>query len=92
VKFRVCDANGNSIGTAGVVASFQLVQTMNGTVVSYVTEDPVSTTPDNVFRWDSTDKLWIFNVNTKTLGVNMTYKYAITLNDGTLISFQFGTK
>jgi len=31
-------------------------------------------------------------VNTKSLGVNMTYKYAITLNDGTLISFQFGTK
>ena len=31
VKFRVCDANGNSIGTPGVVTNFQLVQIIDGT-------------------------------------------------------------
>src|SRR5205823_3718339 len=76
-KFRVCDANGVSIGAPGVVSSFWLVQVVGGTTASDVNEAVVSTTPDTTFRWDSSDRQWIFNVNTKNLNANTTYAYAI---------------
>ncbi len=91
-KFRVFDANCNSIGSPGVVVSFNLVQIINGTTVSYVTDSVDSTTPDSSFRWDSTERQWIFNINTKNLAKNKTYIYQISLNDGTNIQFQFGLK
>lgn len=91
-KFAVCDANGNSIGTPGVVFAFRLVQTASGTVVSTVDEDVDSTTPDTAFRWDPTGQQWIFNMNTKSQSANMTYVYLITLNDGSSIQFQFGLR
>ena len=91
-KFRVCDANGASIGTPGVVQSFWLVQRINGTTYSDVNESVDSTTPDTNFRWDATDRQWIFNVNTKSLSASSTYVYAINLNDGTSISFAYALK
>ena len=67
VKFRVCDANGVSIGT-NVVSTFFLVEVLNGTVVENPNEQPVeSTTPDTAFRFDPTGQQWIFNTNTKGL-------------------------
>jgi YDG domain/MBG domain (YGX type) len=90
-KFRVCDVNGASIGTPGVVSSFRLVQTISGTVTS-VDEAVYSTTPDTAFRWDSTGQQWIFNISTTNLKSNATYVYVITLNDGSTIQFQFGLK
>jgi Bacterial Ig-like domain (group 3)/Abnormal spindle-like microcephaly-assoc'd, ASPM-SPD-2-Hydin/Bacterial Ig-like domain (group 2) len=91
-KFRVCDANGVSIGTSGVVSSFLLTQTVSGTVTTNV-EDIVDTNnPDTAFRWDSTDQQWIFNISTQNLTANYTYVYTITVNDGTVINFQFGLK
>lgn len=91
-KFRVCDVNGTSIGTASVVTSFRLISIQNGTVVSTVDESVDSTTPDSSFRWDPTNMQWIFNMNTKILSANKTYAYLITLNDGTTIGLQFGLK
>jgi hypothetical protein len=91
-KFRVCDAAGKSVGTAGVVASFRLVQTMSGTVANLVDEAVDSTTPDTAFRWSSTDQQWIYNINTKSLKANNTYYYDITLADATHILFHFGLK
>jgi uncharacterized repeat protein (TIGR01451 family) len=91
-KFRVCDANGVSIGTPGVVANFRLIQIVSGTVVDTVDEAVDSTTPDASFRWDSTGQQWIFNMNTKSLSTNETYFYQITLNDGSTINFNFGLK
>jgi hypothetical protein len=91
-KFRVCDATGNSIGTPGVVSSFRLVATITGTTVDAINEPVDSTTPDTAFRWDSSDKQWIYNINTKSLLKNKTYVYLITLNDGSTIQFQFGLK
>jgi hypothetical protein len=91
-KFRVCDANGNSIGTAGVVSSFRLIGTMTGTVLSTIDEAVDSTTPDTAFRWSATDQQWIYNINTKGLQANKTYMYEIKLNDGTSITFIFGLK
>ena len=91
-KFRVCDANGVSIGTPGVVASFKNTQVISGTIIDYIDESVDSTTPDTAFRWDPTDKQWIFNISTKPLKANKTYVYVITLNDGSTIQFQFGLK
>jgi hypothetical protein len=89
VKFRVCDALGNPIGAADVVSAFRFVKKVNGTVESTVNEDPISTTPDTAFRWDPTGKLWIYNLNTKSLSSGYTYYYSIDLNDGSSINFLF---
>jgi hypothetical protein len=82
-KFRVCDANGNSIGTPGVVV---------GTASNTVNEPVDSTTPFTEFRWDPVAMQWIYNINTKGLSANHTYGFLITLNDGTTIPFVFGLK
>jgi hypothetical protein len=89
-KFRVCDVAGHSIGTAGVVTSFNLVQIISGTVSATVDESVISTTPDSSFRWDSTAQQWIFNVSTKPLSAQTTYVYSIGLNDGSTIFFRYG--
>ena len=91
-KFRVCDANGVSIGTAGVVTSFQLVQQATSSGTLAVNEPVTSTTPDTAFRWDATGQQWIFNIATANLASNTTDTYQITLNDGSAITFSFGLK
>ncbi len=93
-KFAVCDANGVSIGTPGVVTSFNLTQIISGTITN-VDEVPDSTTPDTAFRWDPSGQQWIFNISTKTAPVNkanQTYVFVITLNDGSTITFRFGLR
>ena len=91
-KFRVCDANGNPVGAAGVVTGFALVQTINGTIATAINEAVDSTTPDTTFRWDPSGRLWIFNISTKNYGKNVTYAFRVQLNDGTAINFQFGLR
>jgi hypothetical protein len=91
-KFRVCDALGNSIGTPGVVSSFTLLSAVQIGGSGTINETIVSTTPDTVFRWDSTGQQWIFNISTKNLMAGYEYSYAITLNDGSVIDFSFGLK
>jgi len=102
VKFRVCDANGVSIGTPGVVSSFLLTGIWNGTI-DPVDETVSATNSDTAFRWDSTALQWIFNLSTNSLSANKTYIYTITLNDGTIVtgttlagagnaSFQYGLR
>jgi hypothetical protein len=90
-KFRVCDANGVSIGTPGVVSAFNLVNISAGTT-TVMDETVVSTTPDTAFRWDSTGQQWIFNISTTALSADQTYVYQIQLNDGSSIFFQFGLR
>jgi hypothetical protein len=92
VKFRVCDANGVSVGTPGVVTSFTLQRITQGTVTMEVTRQPASTTPDTAFRWDPDGQQWIFNLNTKDLAAGATYIYGIGLDDGTSIEFRFGLR
>jgi hypothetical protein len=89
-KFRVCDANGVSIQDP--VTSFELWQTISGTVTEVVDESVSSTTPDSGFRWDPIEQQEIFNISTKGLAANQTYVFLIGLNDGTQIQFQFGLK
>ncbi len=89
-KFRVCDANGVSIGPSPVVSSFVLLGVLNGTVIDPTPEDIVATNSDTAFRWDG--EKWIFNLSTKNLPAGKTYVYRINLIDGTYIQFQFGLK
>jgi hypothetical protein len=89
-KFRVCDANGNSIGAPGTVTAFNLVSIISGTTTQTVDETVVSTTPDTSFRWDPTAQQWIFNISTKPLATHATYVYQINLADGSKIMFQYG--
>jgi hypothetical protein len=90
-KFRVCDANGNSIGAPGVVSSFALVQVLNNTTTSSV-QVVDATNPDTAFRWDPSGQQWISNISTANLTAGNTYVYAITLNDGSTILFQYGLR
>jgi hypothetical protein len=94
-KFRVCDANGASIGTPGVVTSYGLAAAASSPSIT-VDEDSYSTTPDTAFRWDSTGQQWIFNQSTKNNPslnkTGVTYFFTINLNDGSSIYFQYGLK
>jgi hypothetical protein len=94
-KFAVCDANGNSIGTPGVVTGYGLVAMAAATSIS-VDETVYSTTPDTTFRWDPTGMQWIFNQSTKNNGSlnksGVLYYFVINLNDGTSISFAYALK
>ena len=94
-KFAVCDANGASIGTPGVVTGYGLVAAASSPNIT-VDEDVYSTTPDTAFRWDPTGQQWIFNQSTKNNGTlnktGVTYFFAINLNDGSSIFFQYGLK
>lgn len=92
-KFRVCDANGVSIGTPGVVSSFFLTGIGAGTNPILPVEDVVDTNnPDTAYRWDPTSQQWIFNITTSNQLANQTYIYTITLNDGSTIVFVYGLR
>jgi hypothetical protein len=90
-KFRVCDYNGNSIGT-GAVASGPPTGSYASASGLSVNETVVSTTPDTTFRWDATNQQWIYNQSTKGLATNVKYTNTIQLNDGTSITYSFGLK
>ena len=93
-KFRVCDVNGASIGTTGVITNFVLYQINSGTITA-IDETAANSTNDLAWRFDSSAQQWIFNMSTKTAPQNVasrTYYYRIDLNDGTNIYFQFGLK
>jgi hypothetical protein len=92
VKFRVCDANGVSMATPGVVTSFTLIRRIQGTVATEVNVEPTSTTPDTAFRWDAVGQQWIFNLGTKDLAAGATYTYRIRLDDASSIEFSFGVR
>ena len=94
LKFRACDAVGNSVGPTSavpsIVASFVLDHTSNG--APGVNEAVDSTTPDTAFRWSATDKQWIFNLSTKNLSAGKTYTYKVTLVGGASFTIVFGLK
>ena len=91
-KFRVCGADGVSIGPTPVVKSFVLHGFLNGTTVDVNEAAVEATNSDTAFRWSSSDAQWIFNISTKELTAGKTYVYRVYLNDGTYIQFQFGIK
>lgn len=90
-KFRVYDANCNSVGTAGVVTGFVLMY-VGSSSNAPVNEVVDSTTPDTAFRWSATDQQWIFNINTRNLSAGQKYIYRITFSDSSYIDFAFSLK
>jgi hypothetical protein len=94
VKFRVCDANGVSIGTAGVVTGTPAAPVLvsKSTGAGGVDETVYSTTPDTSFRWDPTGQQWIYNQSTGNLTSGVAYLYKIPLNDGTWITYRFAIR
>ena len=94
-KFRVCDANGASIGDSDLVRDFKMIGSGVGTATPFVNETDyvaVDSTNDKAFRWDPTGKQWIFNMDTKNLAADVTYLYRVTLNDESWIDFQVGIR
>lgn len=92
VRFRVCGADGISIGDPGVVADIRLVQISSGTAFGNAVTAAKESAPDTAFRWDSAEQQWIFNLSTRYLNPNYTYHYQIVLNDGSEIGFALGVK
>ena len=71
------------------MTAFRLVQIVTRGVTTNVDQAPAATNGDTAFRWDSSDRLWIFNLSTKPLGAGSTDVYRITLADGTSIDFRY---
>lgn len=89
VQFRVCGVSGASVATAGVVQSFKLVS-VNG--VAATTPAPLGglfTFVPGVLAGGAGSAGWQFNLSTSNLTHKRTYAYQITLNDGTVVNFQF---
>jgi hypothetical protein len=94
IKFRVCDANGVSIGASGVVTGTPAAPVLvsKSTGAGGVDESVYSTTPDTSFRWDPSAQQWIYNQATSNLTSGVAYTYRIPLNDGTWITYRFAIK
>jgi hypothetical protein len=91
VKFQLFDAVGNPVSDA--VARIQVVQLSNGEPAGEP-QDAVSTsaaTTGNLFRYDSTGQLYIFNLATKPLSAG-SWRIIVNLNDGTSQSIDIGIK
>lgn len=87
VQFRVCDASGASVSTAGVVSTFRLLRKITGTTTTTLNQSQ-----STAFTFDATAQDWLFNLSTASptnLAAGSTYVYQILLNDGTSFNFQF---
>jgi hypothetical protein len=90
-KFRVCDANGVSIGASGPVIASISVQ-MVGAADGDTPEDIADAVEDTNFHWDATNQFWIYNLRTRDKERNFKYIYTLTLNDGTTLIFWIKVK
>jgi len=96
VKFKVCDANGNSISDPNAVfasgsGSVTMITNLRGTVDN-INEATYNDIPDSAFHFGSGSGVWIFNLVTSNLSRGSTYYFQINLRDGSAIQFQFGAK
>jgi hypothetical protein len=94
VKFKVCDANGNSVSDNTAVfatgyGSVTMINTVRGTV-NNVNEQTYNDIPDSAFH--NGNGLWIFNMAIKNLTAGNTYQFRIALKDGSFIYFTIGVK
>jgi len=94
VKFQLFDAARDPASTA--VATIRVVKISSGSPVG-MEVDGVSTsaaTTGNLFRYDTTGQLYIFNLATKSLPApaDGTWRITVYLNDGTSQSIDIGIK
>ena len=93
VRFRVCDANGDSVGTPGVVAGTGtpiLVGKTNGS--GGADESVISATGQAAFLWNPSSRIWEFDQSSSNLVPGVTYEYRIDLADGSIIEYQFSIR
>jgi hypothetical protein len=95
VKFRVCNAAGQSISIqaavfAGTGGQLTMLSAVRGTVTS-VNETTVNDIPDVAFRFDASGQQWIFNMATTNLESGSTYTFRINLANGSIL-FRLGMK
>jgi len=96
VKFKVCDANGNSISDPSAVftsgyGSITMITNTRGTVDN-INEFVYNDIPDSAFHFGSGSGVWLFNLVTSNLSKGNTYSFQINLKNGSAIQFQFGVK
>jgi len=91
-RFRVCDANGGSIGSPSVVSSFKLVRAVSNGVIQTLNQDVPSALLSPLFRWDQLLQEWEFVIKTKGYVKGTTYSFRVTLSDATFIDFRFALK
>ena len=99
VKFRICDAAGNSISNPAAVFAgtegpgrLTMLSAVRGTVNDAV-EAATTDIPDVAFRWDASGQQWIFNMATSSLSAGTTYGFKIKLAyDPSSILFTVGVK
>jgi len=95
VKFKVCDASGNSISDPNVVfptgccGSVTLTSIRRGTVDN-VNENGVSDIPGSAFTF--TGDKWQLNMSTTNLQAGDTDTFQIALKDGSYVTFTVGLK
>ncbi len=81
VKFRLTDANGNTVTSAA--AKIYVAKISEGVAGTEMEANSTSAaTTGNLFRYDSTDDQYIFNLGTKSLSTG-TWQIRIELDDGT---------
>lgn len=93
LRFRVCDADGGSIGTPGVVtgdgAAVLVVDAgapVNVAKAKKALRDP---TP---FAWEASSQSWVASLDLKDHDHGEAYTYTIPLDDDTSIQFSFSVK
>jgi hypothetical protein len=90
--FRVCDANGVSVGAAGIVRSFNIIQIITGTGSQTVNLPVPSKTQNSAFLFDQNNQEWVFEIDDSKLAPISTYVFRIVLSDGSNIDFRFGVR
>jgi hypothetical protein len=87
VKFRVCDANGDAVGTPGIVESLELVKRISDEGGEQFLHQAWT---DGEFKYSN--HAWKLNLETKSLDSGFTYFWSVHLDDGTSIDFRFHLK
>jgi hypothetical protein len=87
VKFRVCDASGDTIAAPGLVQSFELVRRVSDEGGEEVLHQAWT---DGEFKYSN--HAWKLNLDTKSLDGGFTYFWSVHLDDGTSIDFRFHLK
>jgi hypothetical protein len=91
-QFRVCDANGASVGTPETVQSFNIIEIITATASQTVNLPVPSRTRNSAFLFDQTNQQWEFVIDNGQLAPLATYVFRITLSDGSKIDFRFGVR
>jgi parallel beta-helix repeat protein len=80
VKFKLCDEDGLSDGTAHV--TIEMAQVVDGEVGEFMPANATGAAKDiNIFRYDPLKEQYVFNLNTMKLAPG-TYRLKISLDDG----------